>query len=96
MIKSVNQEIHITLQKTFYLLNSNYNKKGENTLGNNHCLERISVNPKIMNGKAVIKGTRIPFFIILEFLESENSIDDVLEIYPSLQRKDKISCTVFH
>ena len=41
-------------------------------------LKLIEVNPKIMFGKPVIKGTRIPFDIILEKLAYGNSIDEIL------------------
>ncbi|MGE5637757.1 MAG: DUF433 domain-containing protein [Chloroflexota bacterium] len=30
--------------------------------------ERIEVNPKILSGKPVIKGTRIPVYLVLELL----------------------------
>lgn len=51
-------------------------------------LERITINPKIMCGKPVIKGTRIPVYLILELLAANYSIGKVLEAYPSLERED--------
>ncbi|MFO7991381.1 MAG: DUF433 domain-containing protein [Thermoplasmata archaeon] len=50
--------------------------------------ERITVDPNIMIGKPVIKGTRIPVYVILEFFESGNSIEDILDIYPDLEEED--------
>ena len=32
-------------------------------------MERIELNPKVCNGKPVIKGTRIPISVILEQIE---------------------------
>lgn len=44
--------------------------------------ELIEINPKIMVGKPVIKGTRISVEIVLEKLASGESIDDILRSYP--------------
>jgi len=49
---------------------------------------RIVVDPKIMGGKPVIKGTRIPVYFILELLSNGWSIDDILREYPHLSRED--------
>ncbi len=49
---------------------------------------RIVVDPKIMGGKPVIKGTRIPVYFILELLSNGWSIDDILREYPYLSRED--------
>lgn len=44
----------------------------------------IEINPKIMMGKPVVKGTRITVEQILETLSENNSIDDVLHAHPHL------------
>ena len=44
----------------------------------------IEVNPNIMMGKPVIKGTRITVEIILEKLSYGMTFSDILEAYPSL------------
>lgn len=51
-------------------------------------LERIEINPKICNGKPVIKGTRIPVSVILEQLAEGESWDKILVSYPELTRED--------
>lgn len=53
--------------------------------------ERIVVNPKIMGGKPVIKGTRIPVYFILELIANGWSIDDILKEYPHLTREDVLA-----
>ena len=53
---------------------------------------RISVIPDICNGRPVIKDTRITVQTVLEFLGAGDSIDDVLEEYPSLTREDIYAC----
>ena len=47
----------------------------------------IEVNPAIMMGKPVIKGTRITVELIIEKLAYGESIDSILEDYPSLNRE---------
>ena len=49
-------------------------------------LKLIESNPKIMFGKPVIKGTRIPVDIILEKLAYGNSIEVILASYPTLTK----------
>jgi uncharacterized protein (DUF433 family) len=44
----------------------------------------IEVNPKVMMGKPVIKGTRITVEIILEKLSYGMTFSDILQAYPSL------------
>lgn len=54
--------------------------------------ERITINPDVCNGKPVISGTRITVQTVLEFLAAGDSVEDVLEEYPSLQPADVRAC----
>ena len=58
-------------------------------------MNRILIDPDICNGQPVIKGTRITSRTILEFLAAGDSIEDVLEEYPSLSREDVLACLQF-
>lgn len=49
---------------------------------------RIEVSPKVMLGKPVIRGTRIPVELILRKLSEGASEDDLLDAYPRLARED--------
>ncbi len=51
-------------------------------------LERIIVDPKIMAGKPVIKGTRIPVELILKLLAQGLTEKEILEDYPNLVKED--------
>ena len=51
-------------------------------------LERIEVNPEIMLGKPVIRGTRIPVEIVLRKLSEGMTEADLLDAYPRLTRSD--------
>ena len=50
--------------------------------------DRIEMDPKVCNGKPVIKGTRIPVSVILEQIAEGESWDDLLGGYPGLRRED--------
>ena len=51
-------------------------------------LDRIELNPDVMLGKPVIKGTRLPVEIILEKLAFGATEEEMLEDYPFLSRED--------
>lgn len=53
---------------------------------------RISISPDICNGRPVITGTRIAVQTILEFLGAGDTINDILEEYPSLIIEDVYAC----
>jgi uncharacterized protein (DUF433 family) len=53
--------------------------------------KRIVVDPKIMLGKPVIRGTRITVEVILEKLAADVSIGEILDDYPRLTRADVLA-----
>jgi uncharacterized protein (DUF433 family) len=57
--------------------------------------ERIIMDPDVCNGKPIVKGTRIAVQTILEFLAAGDSIEEVLEEYPRLNREDIQACFEF-
>jgi uncharacterized protein (DUF433 family) len=54
--------------------------------------ERIIVDPDILAGKPVIKGTRIPVDLILKRLAQDLDIQRLLEAYPRLTVQDIQAC----
>jgi uncharacterized protein (DUF433 family) len=50
--------------------------------------DRIEVNPAIMLGKPVIRGTRIPVELLLRKLGEGATEADLLDAYPRLTRED--------
>lgn len=48
----------------------------------------IEINPKIMMGKPVIKGTRITVELILEKLSAGENEDDIIKSYPHITKED--------
>ena len=51
-------------------------------------LERITINPKVMGGKPCVRGIRITVGTITGLLASGETMERVLELYPSLERED--------
>lgn len=49
---------------------------------------RVEVNPKVMLGKPVIRGTRIPVELVLRKLSEGATHEDLLDAYPRLTLKD--------
>ena len=55
-------------------------------------MERITVNPKILGGKPIIRGTRITVEFILELLASDVSEEEILQDYSYLTKDDIHAC----
>lgn len=51
-------------------------------------LERITIDPKVMVGKPVIRGTRIPVGLVLKMLGQGISTEEILREYPRLEKAD--------
>lgn len=58
-------------------------------------LERITLNPKVMVGKPVIKGTRLTVEYILGLLAHGATITEILEEYEGLTQEDIQACLLF-
>ncbi len=58
-------------------------------------LERITLNPKVMAGKPVIKGTRLTVEYILNLLAHGATAEGILEEYQGLQAEDIQACFLF-
>ncbi len=61
----------------------------------NKLLSRIVVNPKIMVGKPVIKGTRLTVEYILGLLAHGTSMEDLLQEYAGLTKEDIQACLLY-
>ncbi len=58
-------------------------------------LERISLNPKIMVGKPVIRGTRLTVEHILSLLARGATVSEILDEYEGLRQEDIQACPYF-
>lgn len=50
--------------------------------------DRINIDPKILFGKPVFKGTRIPISIVLKMLRDGATFQKILDEYPRLTEDD--------
>ena len=51
-------------------------------------LDRIEVDPGKLGGKPVVRGTRIPVSLVVEFVASGMSADEIIREYPELTEED--------
>ncbi len=58
-------------------------------------LSRIAVDPQICFGKPCIRGTRIWVSLILDFLASGVTVEEMLENYPQLKREDVLAAIAY-
>jgi uncharacterized protein (DUF433 family) len=50
--------------------------------------DRIEINPEIMLGQPVIKGTRLPVYVIVGAVAEGNTHEQLLQAYPFLTAED--------
>lgn len=58
-------------------------------------LERITLNPKVMVGKPVIRGTRLTVEFILNLLAHGATTAEILDEYDGLTPEDIKACLLF-
>jgi uncharacterized protein (DUF433 family) len=58
-------------------------------------LDRVEINPAVMLGKPVIRGTRLTVEIILEKLAAGFTVEEVREDYPFLAREDVLAALAY-
>ena len=61
----------------------------------NEILSRIAVDPQVCFGKPCIRGTRIWVSLLLDFLASGASMEEILENYPHLKREDVLAAIAY-
>ena len=57
--------------------------------------ERIEIHPDVMQGKPVVRGTRVPVELLLRKLAEGASLDDLLDAYPKLTADDIRACLAY-
>ena len=57
--------------------------------------DHIEVNPDVLVGKPVVRGTRIAVELILELLAAGESESDLLSDYPRLKLDDLRPCLAY-
>jgi uncharacterized protein (DUF433 family) len=58
-------------------------------------LERIVMNPKVMTGKPVIKGTRLTVEFVLNLMAHGATEQEIITEYKGLKKEDIQACILF-
>jgi uncharacterized protein (DUF433 family) len=58
-------------------------------------LRRISVDPKICFGKPCIRGHRVWVSLVLDFLSSGMTVQEIVKQYPGLEEADVLACIAY-
>jgi len=58
-------------------------------------LERITVNPRIFDGKPIVRGRRLAVEHVLGMLGAGDSVETILEGYPWLEVEDIRACLIY-
>lgn len=72
-----------------------YQYSEDNFMKDQQLLERIALNPKVMVGKPVIKGTRLTVDYILNLLAHGATVTEILDEYDGLAQEDIQACLLF-
>jgi uncharacterized protein (DUF433 family) len=54
--------------------------------------DRIDIDPKVLVGKPVIKGTRVPVELVIDLLSKGWTQEQILDGYPNLTSEDVHAC----
>ncbi|MBI5471167.1 MAG: DUF433 domain-containing protein [Ignavibacteriae bacterium] len=64
-------------------------------MSDQQLIQRIALNPKVMVGKPVIKGTRLTVEYILNLLAHGSTVQDIILEYEGLSKEDIQACLLF-
>jgi uncharacterized protein (DUF433 family) len=56
---------------------------------------RVTRNPQILRGKPIIRGTRVPVYLIVDFVENGVSPAQIVDDYPDLTIEDVEAALAF-
>ncbi len=58
-------------------------------------LDRIAVDPKVCQGRATVRGTRITVDFVLKLIGNGYSVDEIVQDYPELDKADVHQCAAY-
>lgn len=61
----------------------------------NDILSRITMDPAICHGKAVVRGMRWPVQNVLELMASGMSTKEIMDDHPELEPEDFLACLAY-
>lgn len=69
--------------------------KGYHQVMDEQLVQRIALDPEVMAGKPVIRGTRIPVELIVRMLAQGIPESEILQEYPRLRSEDLRAALVY-
>lgn len=57
--------------------------------------DRIAVDPRVLTGKPIVRGTRISVEMVIDLLAAGWSHQQILDTYPTLQADDVRACLAY-
>ena len=69
--------------------------KGKTRPTMSQLLERISIKPNVCFGKPCIRGTRIWVSLLLDYLASGMTIEEIIQEYPHLTHEDILAAIAY-
>jgi len=57
--------------------------------------DRITIDPQVLVGKPVVKGTRVAVELIVDLLAAGWTQEQILDSYPTLQAEDVRACLAY-
>jgi len=64
-------------------------------MDSHELLRRIELNPQVMTGKAVIRGTRLTVEYILNLLAHGETVEQITDEYKGISPEDVLACCLF-
>jgi len=58
-------------------------------------LNRIEINPKVLSGKPIVKGTRLSVQYIVGLMASGADFEEILDEYTHLEKADILACLMY-
>ena len=67
----------------------------EMSSNNSKSLDRISVDPRVCQGRATVRGTRITVDFVLKLIGNGCSVEEIVQDYPELDKADVYQCATY-
>jgi uncharacterized protein (DUF433 family) len=64
-------------------------------MSNTHLVSRIIRDPAILRGKPIVRGTRVPVYLIVDFINNGATPGEIVEDYPDLTLEDVQAALTF-
>lgn len=60
-----------------------------------NLLKRITINPNVAHGNPTIRNRRYTVSAILEYLAGGDTVEDILNEFPDLEKDDVLACLAY-